>query len=182
MNKIELLNLKLDCGEVVIFQDKNTNDFIAIGGAGKDKDGDYRHSSLHNTIEEVKQNIGRNVGLTKVFLEQNLPNWKYIDSYAHAYGERPQIGDKVLILPNAKEMCKKNGFSWNKHREEMVGKVYEVESYNSSDYEILNEDKSDYWFYPREAFVIAWEEEEEIQEMTVEQISKLVGKKVKIIQ
>jgi len=187
MNKLELLNLKLASGEAVTF--KKDNKFFIIGGAGKDRDGDYRTSDWYDSIKEAKQNIGEYGGFFQKYLQERLEYWEYIDSYPHAYGDRPEIGTKVLILPNFKEECEKydlncSDLSWNGNNEEMIGKIYEIEGYNGSDYKTLNEDKTDYWTLPRTAFVIAWYEnlDEKVEEMTLAEVCKQLGRNIKIIK
>lgn len=172
MNNPELLRLKLDCGEAVTFQEPKDNQFVTIGGAGKDKWGDYRHSGYFNTIEKNKQYIGSNSGYPQEELRELLKTWKYIDSYVHAYGDIVPTGTKVLIKENAKELWEKYDLEWDEEREEMVGKVCEVYRSVGVGYNIYNKDRGSLRTFPREAFVIAWEEETDIIDNIFSKLSK----------
>ena len=67
--KIKKLNLKLKHGEIVIFENEDGN-FLGIGGAGKDYNGNYRDSSWCDSIKGVLQYIGCSVGYSQESLEE----------------------------------------------------------------------------------------------------------------
>ena len=104
--KLKTLNLKLACGEGVMFKGKLG--YILIGGAGKDEYGDYRYSGYRNTKEECFNYIGCYSGYSQERLQEILYTHKYIDSYVLAYGDRVPVGTKVRILDNAKGICENN--------------------------------------------------------------------------
>ena len=153
---IEQLNLSLKYGEIVIFQDEDDK-FIGIGGAGKDKDVDYRISGWCDSIEKVLQYIGIFPGLSQEDLKENLKTWKYIKSIPWALSDLIPAETMVEILPNAEEECDKRDI-WYNGMEEMIGKVCEIKGVYGGDYRIWNEDKSDWWNIPRQSFTIAVEE------------------------
>ena len=153
--KIKKLNLKLKHGEIVIFE--NEREKIGIGGSGKDENGDYRNSDWCDSIDEVLQTIGKECGFTRGDLKKYLKDWKYIKSIPWALSEPIPEGTKVLISDNAKEECEKWGLFFE--MEEMIGKVYEIDCVSNGHY-VINK-----WCFPRQAFTIAVEEEEETDEM-----------------
>jgi len=157
MTKLELLNLKLNSGEIVIFQ--NDNNYKAIGGS-KDEYGNWRSSGWYVAIEECKNNIEEYYGYTQEELKKYLETWKYVESYYPTHYIIP-VGTKVLILPNAEEECEKLNLEWNEGKEEMVGQICEIKEIGGLNYYIWNKDKSDYWLFPQTAFVIAWEDEDD---------------------
>jgi len=158
--KIEKVNLGIKYGDIVIFE--NDGEFIGVGGSGKDENGDYRHSSWHKSIEEVLQNIGNDGGYSQEDSKENLKTWKYIKSIPWALSDPIPEGTKVLISDNAEDECEKRGLGWNGEMEEMIGKVCEIKEDYGGDCRIWNKDKSDWWYFPRQAFTIAVEEEESL--------------------
>ena len=156
--KIEKLNLKLKHGEIVIFENEDGN-FLGIGGAGKDYNGNYRDSSWCDSIKGVLQYIGCSVGYSQESLEENLKTWKCIKSIPWALSDSIPEGTKVLISDNAEDECDKFDI-WDDEMEEIVGKVCEIKRDYGGDCRIWNEDKSKWWNLPRHAFTIAVEEEE----------------------
>lgn len=166
----EQLMFKLNHDEMVMIKDDGK--YTLFGGAGKDVAGDYRMSGWWTNKENCFNNIGSYSGNLKSYLETNIPNWEYIDSYPPKQTPVP-VGTKVRILENAQEECEKFKVGWSSVMDNMIGKVYEVRNYNGSIYLINN------YNFPRSAFVIADEVEEE---MTVEQICKELGRNIKIIK
>ena len=154
--KIKKLNLKLKHGEIVIFENEDGN-FLGIGGAGKDYNGNYRDSGWSSSIKVVLQYIGCSIVYSQEYLKARLKTLKYIKSIPWALSDPIPDGTKVLISDNAKEECEKWGLFFE--MEEMIGKVYEID-YVSNGHYVINK-----WCFPRQAFTIAVEEEEETDEM-----------------
>lgn len=146
----ETLKLALDSGEIIIFKNRS-GDYIAIGDAGKDRNGNYRCSGWCDTEKECLETLDSWYGFSETRLKEELLSWTYIRSIPPRHNLVP-IGTKVLILDNVEEICKKYNCDFY---DEMAGKVCEIKSYNGSDYEIYNEDKSDYLYFPRQAFIVA---------------------------
>lgn len=144
---------KLKCGEAIVFQHNKSKKYRIVVGI---KDGnEYRCSHHYDTIEECKQTIVGNYVSFKHLTE----NYTYISSFPFMYGDRPQIGDKVLILPNAKEECDKYNLNWDEDKENMIGKVCEIQICNGSDYLINGS------YFPRTAFVLAIDEENSLDKI-----------------
>jgi hypothetical protein len=152
---------KLEHQEILIFQHKRDKDFIAIGGAGKNKDGHWRSSIWF----AEKKDCLFSIGSYSTDLERTLENCDYIESLPPQITPVP-VGIKVRILPNAKEECEKFNFDWKwEEKEKMIGKVVEIREQSCSNYRIWDEKKDNYWLFPRTAFVIADEEDEKWEEL-----------------
>uniref|UniRef100_A0A6M3KY40 Uncharacterized protein n=1 Tax=viral metagenome TaxID=1070528 RepID=A0A6M3KY40_9ZZZZ len=84
-------------------------------------------------------------------------------------------GEKVKILPNAKEEREKVGIYWTDEKEQMAkdGYGYFV-SYFGSNFCIQNKDKTDYWSFPPTA--IAPILERKTKEVTLEEALELLKK------
>lgn len=149
--------LALDCGEILVFQNTENDDYLAVGGAGKDKNGNYRESDFSDIIEECYQGIGYDSGCKL----EDLENFKYISSKPHAFGDIVPVGTKVRILDNAEEECEKYGIGYMNVMKEMIGKVCEINKIMNGNHSIWDENKTDDWYFPRTAFAIAQEEEAE---------------------
>jgi len=174
----EELKFANDHDEAVVFQDNSDKKYIAIGGTGKDINGNYRDSAWHDTKEEALQCLGVWNGFIEETLKENLPNWAFIDSIPPKLATVAE-GTKVKVLDCAREECERIRLRWYEEKEEMVGKVCEIEEINGSDYYIWNEDKSDYWVFPRSAFTVVLEEEVSSNEILI--TKEMVGRRVRII-
>lgn len=150
---------KLEHQEILIFQHKRDKDFIAIGGAGKNEGNYWRSSDWYDKKEYCLFYIGSYASDLKKILE----NCDYIESLPPQITPVP-VGTKVIILPNAKEECKKFDFDWDDEKE-MIGKVVEINEQDGSDYWIWNEEKNDYLLFPRTAFVIADDKDDKDDEL-----------------
>ena len=94
----------LKYGEIVIFELEKDKYFVAIGGAGKDPDGNYRSSGLQYTKEKALQKIGACVGYTQEKIIEIIESSTYIDSFAWAITNPIPSGTEVYIKENAKEV------------------------------------------------------------------------------
>lgn len=179
----------LSKGFYVIVKDKY-GDFVLFSPM-KDKNGNYHYFGwdrisdnpikLENTIES----IGSSYGYSDEDLEERLPKWEIIEVTMFPQGvyKRHEIGDKVKIAPNAKELCEWNGLAWNKDIEEMIGKVCNIKDCDCSDYEVWDEDETEYWYFPHSALIPFYEETQKtLKEYTMDEIAKALGKPVSEIR
>lgn len=89
-------------------------------------------------------------------------------------------GDTVEILENVREMAEREG--WREEVMTMIGqRGLKVKESFAVEYRIWNKDMSNWCLFPRWA-VAKCDPEEEVVEMTMADVEKLVGKKVKIIK
>ena len=147
-----------DHDEIVVFQDNSDYEYVAIGGVGKDYDGNYKRSDWWDTKQKALHQLGYYGGYSEEQLKEALPNWTFIDSIPPKLATVP-VGIKVKILDCAEEECKRLWLDWNDEMKEVVGKVCEIKELIRGDYYIWNEDKSDYELYPRSSFTVVLEEE-----------------------
>ncbi len=188
--KLKKLQEKLNYGEIVIFKAGDDtfiagdDTFIAIGGAGTDEEGCYRFSGRWETKERCLNYIGDLCGYAEEELKKYLPDWEYIESIPLSQKRIP-AGTMVTISDNAEEACEEMGIYWNKKMKEMIGKTCEIRENYNSDYRIYNEDKSENWLFPRNAFIIATEEEadeEVIIKISKSSLQELKDSGIKIIK
>lgn len=158
---------------------KNSDGYLVISPI-KDQIGDWRDSDWHSTPEKAKQRIGMCPGSTKGLLQIECPNWELVEVFTLPY-KRWEAGDKVRIADNAEELCNKVAFCWNEKMQKMIGKKCEVRSLC---YKVWDEYKSDFWLFPNEALLPVFDEEVEkmVEEMTVAQVCKELGREIKIIK
>jgi hypothetical protein len=173
MTKAEQINKYLDHGLcVVVREDSDYRSFIPV----KDEDGDYRRSHWVDSIEEAKQYAGDCCGYTPEQLQKEAENWEIVEVY-HLQAKPYEVGQKVRILDTIK-----NTDDWDIIKDDSPDRKGEVIM-------VYNNRSGLYYSVEGEGtrsighkYLAPDFEEEEIKEMTVADVEKLVGKKVKIIK
>lgn len=125
------------CGKMPVLQDKDKQYCIL---STPDGDGDLRMSLWCYTIERCMETIGDDCGCNKDAI--NSSDWTIVKTIDFAsLGEGYEVGEKVRILPNAKEECGKTECGWDKKREEIANKGYGIISgIAGADYLLKSED------------------------------------------
>lgn len=160
----EQLMFALDHGEEVTFQDKEGR-YVIIGGAWKDKFGNYRGSDWNKGTNECEKRVGEFNGYSKEDLEHNLKKMTYISSKPTRYAPTVPVGTKVRILENAQEECEK--YKTN-IKEEMIGFVTTIERHECSDYAL----EGLAYIIPRTAFTVITGEKNKMEDLSTEEMIK----------
>jgi hypothetical protein len=145
------LQLALNYGEVVVLQDCTNEKYVAVGGCGKDFQGDYRSSDWRVVEEGVTESLGAYGGLpTNEYTQQD--KYKYIKSFAHAITDRVPVGTRVRVLENVDEELRRFGMLVP----DLVDFEYvaEILSNTAGKYEVFTRDGKDTTFLPRTAFTL----------------------------
>ena len=144
----------------------------------KDEDGDYRKSGFYFHKENAIKFIGYENGIEKEDLDILIKgeDWHIVD-WVVRY---PEKMTHCRLMPNAKDICEKFGYVWNEGREEMLKEdVLEVEEGAFNNVKVWEKDKSTFWYFPHQA-IIPVIVEETIEEMTMDEVCKALGKTIKI--
>lgn len=163
-NEIEN-NLKK--GLCVAVKDLGDNDYCSILNH-KDEDGNYRDSGWYNSIEISKQRIGRNNGWSKE--DWDNMDLEIVEVFRPEF-EPFKIGQKVRLLDSIK---KKE--TWKRYEdlfEDMTGEVEQVYCDMTGTHYKVNG-----WYIGHE--FLAPLVEEEVEELTLSEVCKLLGREVKI--
>lgn len=156
--QIDTVLLKLKYGEHVILQKKNGKHHII--SPFKDRDGDYRSSGYHDTIEKAKMYIGALVPLN---LEDALRSSTYIDSFIIEYPLVP-VGTRVKFRPveEVKRLCRERGVLWVDDKADLVKAKYAtIGEMEVNCYKLVGSQVDCKYCFPREAFTIAMPEEDD---------------------
>jgi len=159
-----------------IVQDKSGK--YCVFSTDKDEDGDYRKSGFYGGKEEAINNIGCWSGFCKEGLDELIKekDWHIVD-WVVRY---PEKMTHCRLMPNAMDICEKFGYVWNEGREEMLKEdVLEVEEGAFNNVKVWEKDKSTFWYFPHQA-IIPVIVEETIEEMTMDEVCKALGKTIKI--
>jgi hypothetical protein len=136
---------------------KREDEMYQVFSPHKDGSGNYRRSGVWISIEEAKQNIGYLDGY-KENLDELAKNWEVVEIF---YGQQPTFkeGDRVKVLKTGE-----------------VGEIVN-KSNVAGDYMVSNNCKNLGWHKPT---YLAHAESEEVEELTVDQICKELGREIKI--
>ena len=157
---------------------KNKYGEYCVFSTNKDKYGEYRKSGLWFDKESAIKFIGFVVGWNKEALDKSIKedDWHIID-WVVRY---PEKMTHCRLMPNAKDICEKFDYVWNEGREEMLKEdVLEVEEGAFDNVKVWEKDKSTFWYFPHQA-IIPVIVEETIEEMTMDEVCKALGKTIKI--
>jgi len=160
-----------------IVQDKDEK--YCVFSIDKDEGGDYRSSGFFNIRECAINRIGDYGGFCKKDLDDSIKNkdWHIVDWVVRC----PEKMTHCRLMPNAKDICEKFGHIWTEKKGEMLKEeVLEVNKDDASTVYIWQKDKKTCWPFPRQALIPVIVEEEPIEEMTLEEICKALGKNIKI--
>lgn len=142
----------------------------------KDKYGDYRISMFWNTKEGAIEHIGCDEGYTPEGLKEILQEAKSIEIYVPDY-PLFEVGEEVIILPEAERELKKSK-DWNDNIKKYIGKIGKVEARKK----VKVKFEDDCWYFPHNCIAkpMMIEKEEEIEEMTMQEVCKELGREIKI--
>lgn len=170
----EQLSLHLSHGDWVAMKNKN--------GLWKvfmyELPGGYFHGTYYG--DSIEESIETGLGyreFSKPEITEYYTEYKII--------KRPPVlmneGDKCQIIdsPELREIAEEGG--WSEGSISMIGgKVLTIATPNNGNYVIYNKDKSDFYYFPHWAVARDFSEEETVEELTMEEVCKLLGKEVKI--
>lgn len=133
----------------------------------KNNKNDYRQSSWRSTEEYAINYIGENCIYSREDIndKSEAEKWKIIKAFDIPTG-RFQVGDKVIVSEDAKELCEKYGFKWDenlgleKEKNNMIGQVCEIKDINDSIYYLSSLDNLFSFGFPHEALSYPIETEE----------------------
>ena len=177
----------LELGKYVQINDENDNYIIIC--PFKDADGDFKGSNWRGDLNECFKNLGGRAIIFEDFKEV-IQNAKEILILSHeevvekSQGKirKLKVGERVYIRKDAKEINERCQSGWhNNMMDDMVGKVLEVKVFDN-DYAIWDNDKNDYWFFPKQSLQYPIKDTENKEEMTLSEVCKELGRDVKIIK
>ena len=163
-----------------IVQDDEGN--YCVFSTDKDNNGCYRKSGFYFDKENAIKHIGRNEGEKKESIDTRIKNqvknqdWHIID-WVIRY---PEKMTHCRLMPNAKEICEKFGYFWNEEMEKMLKEEVLEVAEETNKVLVWQKDKTDDWIFPLQAIIPVIVGEEPIEEMTLEEICKALGKNIKI--
>jgi len=168
-NLYDIIEQNLKVGLQVTIKDLGDNTYCTLSKL-KDSDGNYRMSNWCNSIEEAKQCIRKCSGLSKECWD-NL-DLEIVEVFRPEY-EPFKVGDKVRIL----DSIKKTG-DWNYFKERFPNMTGEIERVY---FEKIGINYSvNGWYIGHEFLAPLNEVKEEIEELTMEELCKELGREVKI--
>ena len=168
-NLYNTIEQNLKVGLQVVVKDLTDNTYCTISNS-KDSYGDYKKSYWCNSIEEAKQTVGTFYGYSKECWD-NL-DLEIVEVYRPEY--KPfKVGDKVRILDSIKKID-----NWELLKEKLQDVTGEIRGVclNASGTSYLVNNS---WI-GHEYLAPLQEIKEEIEELTMEQLCKELGREVKI--
>ena len=168
-NLYNTIEQNLKVGLQVVVKDLTDNTYCTISNS-KDSYGDYKKSYWCNSIEEAKQTVGTFYGYSKECWD-NL-DLEIVEVYRPEY--KPfKVGDKVRILDSIKKID-----NWELLKENLQDVTGEIRgvclSASGTSYLVNNS-----WI-GHEYLAPLNEVKEEIEELTMEELCKELGREVKI--
>lgn len=162
MTFFEQLEKHLSVKQHVLVQDEDGHYCIFSHFTGGD--GFWRESGWFDNKESVMNEIGRYYGSSKAYINKfaKKENLKIIKAFDIPTG-RFQVGDKVLVSEDAKELCEEAGIYWNIKMNDILGQVCVIKKINNIRYEVYTSNKSDSWEVHHSALSYPIETEEEIK-------------------
>lgn len=160
MKLSEKLLTNYRCGKMTVVQDNNNKLYCIF--STPDSDGGLRESDWDITIEGCMQSVGNYHGNTKRNIDEQ--NWSIIKTIDFAsLGEGYRKGERVRILPNAKEECEK-GAMWDDDMAQMIkdGCGFIAEK-NGGDWGVWNKDRSGWFYFPCTCLEPYFEDKETIK-------------------
>ena len=187
MYNYENIIKNLELGKYVQIKDKDDNYMIIY--PFKDCDGDFKTSFWENSVDECFKSLGESVIIFED-LKKEIKNVKEILILSHeevvekSQGKirRFEAREKVYIRKDAREIAKRVGIIWSSDMDNMVGKLLEVKELFDNHYTIWNNDKSNYWCFPKQSLQYPIKDTEDKEEMTLSEVCKELGRDVKIIK
>ncbi len=167
-NLYNTIEQNLKSGLQVVVKDLENNDYCTLSNL-KDSEGNYRMSSWFDSIEEAKQAVGACGGCSKEWWDDF--DLEIVEVYRPEY-EPFKVGDKVRIL----DSIKKTG-NWEYVEEyfpDMTGEIKEVYFDALGTHYFIN----GCWYIGHEYLVPLVEQE--VEELTMEEVCKLSGRDIKI--
>ena len=178
MTIYEELKYLRDRGYFALLKD-NDGDLAVF--SNETSDGKVRCSGWRDSEKRAMDYIG-NLSFSKSQIDEysKKNNWQIVRPIHVTEilsGRGFKEGEKVKILPNAKEEREKVGIYWTDEKEQMAkdGYGYFV-SYFGSNFCIQNKDKTDYWSFPPTA--IAPILERKTKEVTLDEALELLKKQL----
>ena len=110
-------------------------------------------------------------------------NWKIvktIDAVEFFGQDGFKKGDKVRILPNAKEECKKSDLSWSEVKQKMVDSGFGYFYERNGDAYLIKDEKGENWLFPRQCVEYYFEEDDDDKEYDDNNGEKWLLKKLEI--
>lgn len=149
MTFYEQLEKHLSVKQHVLVQDEDGE--YCVFSQFTDSDGFFRRTPF-GAYEIAMMYIGCGSKFTKELIEENAEerNWRIIKAFDIPTG-RFQVGDKVLVSEDAKELCEEAGIYWNIKMNDILGQVCVIKKINNIRYEVYTPNKSDSWEVPHSA-------------------------------
>lgn len=160
MNFFNELEKHLSVKQHVLVQDNDG--YYCVFSHFKDDGGNWRTTHWWYTEKWAMSNIGDISGYAKEHIDKfsKEKKWKIIKAFDIPTG-RFQVGDKVIVSEDAKELCEENNITWTNAMQKMVGKVCEISEIYVLGYSVFTPDKSDDWSFPHSALSYPIETEKE---------------------
>jgi len=165
MTFYEQLEKHLSVKQHVLVRNENKN--YRVFSHFTDYDGDWRVSPWQLSEDDAILYIGKYNGCSKedINKEAEEKNWEIIKAFDIPTG-RFQVGDKVIVSEDAKELCEKYGFKWDenlgleKEKNNMIGQLCKIKDINDSIYYLSDPDNLFSFGFPHEALSYPIETEE----------------------
>lgn len=153
----------------------------------KSAGGPYSAIAFYDGFGHCPVSYYRNEGYTIITVaeaEQKLKAMypeKFGISIPHIKPEVYKVGDMVEILENARE-CRRYEFWDNKKTQMIASGAFEIQGVHDDmygiSYDIYNKSESNHWVFPH---YCVRKVEDSIKEMTIEQLEKELGYKIKVV-